>query len=182
MRVGSPSIGEPKLEMRDLPKLELLEGEKTSAPGIAGSLAQEHLAVLLSTIGTQLGRGSLAFYRRTFDISTVEWRLLMTLAIIDALNVSELSEAALIDKAAASRGLVVLQARKLIAVEQTRSRGRAAIVRLTAEGRAFIARLKEVASERDARLFKSFSKRDKDSLRSLLMKLAKALDDTAWDR
>ncbi len=163
-------------------KLSIVERPVDAASAATQSLTQDHLAVLVSTIGMRLSRGSSAFYRRAFDISTVEWRLLMTLDRIDALNVSELSEAALVDKAAVSRSLVLLQERQLIDVEQTRSRGRAAIARLTADGRAFVRKLGAVSSERDARLFKTFAPDDKAALRRLLEHLAKALDDADWDR
>lgn len=148
----------------------------------AGSLQHEHLAVLVSTIGMQLSRGSLAFYRRAFDISTVEWRLLMTLIRIEALNVSELSEAAFVDKAAVSRSLVILQERNLVSVEQTRSRGRAAIVRLTDEGRSFATKLDSIARDRDARLFGSFTAEDKAALHRLLQQLSHALEEIDWEQ
>src|SRR3569832_313863 len=107
----------------------------------SGMLAREHVAVLVSTIGMRLNRGATAYYRSAWNISAVEWRLLMTLKTIEALNVSELSEAADIDKAAASRSLAVLADRGLVSIEQTRSRGRAAIAKLTGAGRKFAARV-----------------------------------------
>ena len=153
----------------------------TDRPRVAGTLADEHVAVLVSTLGARLNRGATAYYRSTWNIGTVEWRLLMTLNSIEALNVSELSDAAYVDKAAASRSLVLLEERGLVSVEQTRSRGRAAIARLTAEGRAFAAKLAEVSGARDARLFKDFAPADKEQLRQLLYRLASALDHADWE-
>jgi DNA-binding MarR family transcriptional regulator len=46
-----------------------------------------------------------------WNIGAVEWRLLMTLKNIESFNVSELSDAADIDKAAASRSLAILEER-----------------------------------------------------------------------
>jgi DNA-binding MarR family transcriptional regulator len=149
-------------------------------PGVAGMLARDHVAVLLSTIGMRLSRGAMAYYRSTWNISTVEWRLLMTLNSIESLNVSELSDAADIDKAAASRSLALLQERKFVSVEQTRSRGRAAIAKLTADGRKFAAKLARVSREREARLFKDFAIADKERLNALLHQLSRALDGADW--
>jgi DNA-binding MarR family transcriptional regulator len=154
------------------------------APGrsrVAGMLARDHVAVLMSTIGMRLSRGAMAYYRATWNISTVEWRLLMTLNSIESLNVSELSDAADVDKAAASRSLALLQERKLVSVEQTRSRGRAAIARLTVDGRKFAAKLAQVSREREARLFKDFAAADKERLNALLHQLSRALDCADWD-
>jgi DNA-binding MarR family transcriptional regulator len=105
----------------------------------------------------------------------------MTLNSIESLNVSELSDAADIDKAAASRSLALLQERKLVSVEQTRSRGRAAIAKLTADGRKFAAKLAKVSREREARLFKDFAIADKERLNALLHQLSRALDCAEWD-
>ncbi len=157
--------------------------QETTGPRgqIAGTLGREHIAVLLSTIGARLSRGSMMYYRAAWNIGTVEWRLLMTLNNMEALNVSELSEAADVDKAATSRSLVLLQERKLISVEQTRSRGRAAIAKLTADGRKLAAKLSAISREREARLFKDFSTADKERLNALLRQLSRALDDADWE-
>ena len=149
---------------------------------VAGMLAREHTTVLLSNIGARLSRGATAYYRAVWDISMVEWRLLMTLNSIEALNVSELSDAADVDKAAASRSLALLQERNLISVEQTRSRGRAAIAKLTADGRKFAAKLVRVSSEREARLFNDFTPDETEHLNLLLHQLSQALDRADWER
>ncbi len=158
-----------------------VEDDPVDRSRIAGILTREHVAVLLSTIGIRLNRGSMAYYRSAWNIGTVEWRLLMTLNTIEALNVSELSDAADVDKAAASRSLAFLQERQLVFVEQTRSRGRAAIAKLTADGRKFVAKLAEVSREREARLFKDFAPADKERLKSLLHQLSRALDHADWE-
>jgi DNA-binding MarR family transcriptional regulator len=147
----------------------------------AGMLAREHVAVLVSTIGMRLNRGATAYYRSAWNIGAVEWRLLMTIKNIESLNVSELSDAADIDKAAASRSLAILEERGLVSVEQTRSRGRAAIARLTPEGRKFAAKLTEVSRRREARLFNDFSPADKERLKELLHQLSQALDKADWE-
>ena len=40
-------------------------------PSVAGTLARDHVAVLMSTIGMRLSRGAMAYYRATWNISTV---------------------------------------------------------------------------------------------------------------
>jgi DNA-binding MarR family transcriptional regulator len=169
--------------MLGMPPTKKLEIEDASdeRSRIAGMLAREHVAVLVSTIGMRLNRGATAYYRSTWDIGAVEWRLLMTLKNIDSLNVSELSEAADIDKAAASRSLAALEGRKLVSIEQTRSRGRAAIVKLTADGRDFATRLTEASRRREARLFRKFSAAEKKRLAELLHQLSEALENADWE-
>ena len=105
----------------------------------------------------------------------------MTLKSIESLNVSELSDAADVDKAAASRSLAILADRGLISIEQTRSRGRAAIAKLTREGRDFATRMAEASRKREARLFKDFPIADKKQLSQLLLQLSNALDHADWE-
>ena len=142
----------------------------------AGMLAREHIAVLLSNIGIRLTRGATAYYRSEWNIGMVEWRLIMVLNNTEALNVSELSDAADVDKAAASRSLMFLQECKLVSVEQTRSRGRAAIAKLTAEGRKLAPKLYAISREREARLLQKFSLSDRETLYALLRKMSETMD------
>ena len=157
-----------------------LQEAPSDRPNFVGMLAREQTAVLISTLGARFSRGAMAYYRTAWNISTVEWRLLMILNRIEALNVSELSDAADVDKAAASRSLVLLQQRKLVSIEQTRSRGRAAIAKLTAEGRKLSAKLAQASREREARLFKDFTAAEKECLNDLLLRLSQALGSDDW--
>jgi DNA-binding MarR family transcriptional regulator len=150
-------------------------------PESAGMLAREHVAVLLTNVGGRLHRGASAYYRAAWDLGMTEWRLLAVLNSTESLNVGELSDAADLDKAAVSRSLVLLQERKLISVEQTRTRGRAAIAKLTAEGRELSEKLLQISREREARLFKNFSHADKECLNLLLQRLTQALAGADWD-
>jgi DNA-binding MarR family transcriptional regulator len=137
--------------------------------------------VLLSNIGGRLHRGATAYYRGAWNLGMSEWRLLVVLNRTEALNVGELSEAADLDKAAVSRSLVVLEERKLISVQQTRTRGRAAIAKLTPEGRKLSEKLLQVSRQREARLFKNFTRVDKERLYLLLGQLTQALAGADWD-
>jgi DNA-binding MarR family transcriptional regulator len=148
---------------------------------IGGILGEEHIGVLLSSVGTRLNRGATAYYRRAWNLSMVEWRLLIVLKDTEFLNVGELSEAADLDKAAVSRSLALLEERKLVSVEQTRTRGRAAIASLTVEGRKLSEKLLQVSLEREALLFKYFTAADKKHLNVLLRQLTQALAGPDWD-
>ena len=141
-----------------------------------GGLERDHVAVLLTNIGLRISRGATAYYRANWDVGMVEWRLLMVLIRADALNVSELSDAATVDKAAASRSLAALQERELISIEQTRTRGRAAIVRLTPQGRELAEKLQAIGRQREKRLFSRFSPAEKDQLVVLLDRLTETMD------
>ena len=146
-----------------------------------GLLAEQHITVLLVSIGLRLNRGASAYYRAAWNLSMAEWRLLLALKSTRALNVGELSAVIDLDKAAVSRALTVLQDRKLVSVQQTRTRGRAAIATLTAEGRKLSSKLLRASLQRQQRLFKSIPKADKAELERLLRNLAGALAEADWE-
>lgn len=156
-------------------------GDLPAQPRSGGLLAQQHITVLMVSIGMRLNRGASTFYRAEWDLSMAEWRLLLALNSTQFLNVGALSEAADLDKAAVSRSLVLLEQRKLITVEQTRSRGRAAIAKLTAEGKKLSARLLRVSRQRQAHLFRDFKTADQQRLNELLWQLSEALENSGWD-
>ena len=174
----------PKILTKTLAKPEATVSIDDVSPGqpTGGLLAQQHITVLLVSIGLRLNRGASAYYRAAFDLGMAEWRLLLVLSSTEALNVGELSAAADLDKAAVSRSLVLLEERKLVSVVQTRTRGRAAIAKLTPEGKKLSARLMQVSLERQARLFKNFTKADKERLNALLAQLSQDLTGADWDQ
>jgi DNA-binding MarR family transcriptional regulator len=174
----------PKTAVKTEVKALETKARIAESPGqpTAGLLTQQHITVLLVSIGLRLNRGASAYYRATFDLGMAEWRLLLVLGSTESLNVGELSEAADLDKAAVSRSLVLLEERKLITVAQTRTRGRAAIAKLTPGGKKLSDRLMQVSLQRQARLFKNFSKADKERLNALLARLSQDLTGADWDQ
>jgi DNA-binding MarR family transcriptional regulator len=167
-------------QMRTRKTLAINDGSSDQSP-IGGLLAQNHITVLLVSIGMRLNRGATAYYRTAFDLGMAEWRLLLVLSSTKSLNVGELSEAADLDKAAVSRSLTLLEERKLVSVEQTRTRGRAAIAKLTAEGKKLSTQLMQVSLARQARLFKNFARADKERLNALLHQFSQALAEADWE-
>ena len=160
-------------------------GTKAQAGGGSATdvlLTQQHITVLLVSIGLRLNRGASTYYRAAFDLGMAEWRLLQVLRNTEALNVGELSAAADMDKAAVSRSLVSLEERRLVSVTQTRTRGRAAIAKLTPDGKKLSDQLMQVSLQRQARLFKNFTKADKERLRAMLTQLAQNLTGADGDQ
>jgi DNA-binding MarR family transcriptional regulator len=141
-----------------------------SAP-VAGALAEDYVAVLITGLANRLNRGASNYYRKHWNIGTAEWRIILSLGKKTDLSVGEIAEAADLDNAAASRSLKVLKHRKLVNIEQTSRRGRAAVVSLSADGVALHAQLKIAARRRQERLLAEFDARQIAELRTLLRKL-----------
>lgn len=134
-------------------------------------LADESLAILVTALAVRLNRGASEFYQRHFNIGMAEFRLMLALYGHRDLNVGEIAVTADVEKAAASRCLRMLAGRGLVDVEQTQSRGRAAIVNLTATGRTLAVDLRKSASRRERRLATALLPGELEATQQALRKL-----------
>jgi DNA-binding MarR family transcriptional regulator len=85
--------------------------------------------------------------------------------------VREVAEMADLDYAAASKSLKLLQRRGLVAIEQTQSRGRAAIASLTPNGLDVWRRMRSAAQARQRRLLAAFTREEVETLWALLQRV-----------
>lgn len=122
-------------------------------------------------VANRLANGASSYYRRHFNLGMSEWRAMMALGEAEALIVREVAEMADLDYAAASKSVRLLQERGLVSIEQTSSRGRAAIVRLTAAGAETQAKLRESAQRRQQRLIAGFDPAEVRTLWALLRRV-----------
>ena len=114
-------------------------------------LAEEYIAVLVMSLAGRLNRGAASHYQKHFGITMVDYRIVLALGLAKGLNISAVAAAADVDKAAASRSLRALEGRGVVELEQTGSRGRAAIVHLTDAGRQLERQLKKSSRLREQR-------------------------------
>lgn len=139
-------------------------------------LAQESLAVLVTSLAGRLNRGATGYYQREFGLAMSDFRVLLSLVGTEGLNVGELAHQAEVDKAAASRSLTQLEQRGLVRrAPLARSRGRAAIAGLTPEGQALAQRVRVAARLREERLLSTFTAQDRRLAASLLHRLIDAV-------
>jgi DNA-binding MarR family transcriptional regulator len=144
------------------------------SPGpIAGSDAEvnQYIAAYIMGVANRLANGASSYYRKHFDLGMTEWRALMAIGTSTHRIVREVAEMADLDYAAASKSLRALQQRGLVDVEQTRSRGRAAIVSLTPRGVDVWRRMRSAARARQRRLLAAFTPQEIETLWSLLRRV-----------
>lgn len=138
----------------------LLAADAPDTPDLAapiGVLAQEYIAVLVLSLAGRLNRGASSYYLRHFGIGMTEFRIILAIGLEKGLNVGEVAVAADVDKAAASRSLRLLQGRGIVELQQTSTRGRAAIVHLSTAGAVLERELRKAARRRDKRLTAAFT-------------------------
>jgi DNA-binding MarR family transcriptional regulator len=144
------------------------------SPGpVAGSDAEvnQYIAAYIMGVANRLANGASSYYRKHFDIGMTEWRALMAIGTSTHRIVREVAEMADLDYAAASKTLRALQQRGLVEVEQTRSRGRAAIASLTPRGLEVWRGMRVAAKARQRRLLAAFTREEIELLWSLLRKV-----------
>jgi DNA-binding MarR family transcriptional regulator len=153
----------------ELPEDLIDDLPSTAAP--IGMLAQEYIAVLVLSLAGRLNRGASSYYARHFDIGMTEFRIILALGLVKGLNVGEVAAAADVDKAAASRSLRLLEGRGIVELEQTNSRGRAAIVHLSQAGAKLESELRKAAKRRDRQLTASFEPQELQQALAVIRKL-----------
>lgn len=134
-------------------------------------LADEYIAVLIMSLAGRLNRGASGYYQKHFEISMVDYRIVLALGLARNLNISAVATCADVDKAAASRSLRALEQRGIVELEQTASRGRAAIVHLTPAGRLLERQLRKSSRLRERRFIAALSEGEHAQAIALLKKL-----------
>lgn len=135
------------------------------------ALADESFGILVAALAGRLNRRAGNFYQQRYGFGMAEFRILLTLSLADGLNVGEVAQAADIDKAATSRSLRVLQERGYVAMQQTLTRGRAAIARLTREGDGLARDVRQVARQRNERLLSVLTPEERAQAETIVRKL-----------
>jgi len=135
------------------------------------ALADESFGILVAALSGRLNRRAGNFYQRRYGFGMAEFRVLLTLCLVDGVNVGEVAQAADMDKAAASRSLRLLQERGYVAMQQTPTRGRAAIARLTREGEVLARDVRQVARQRNERLLSVLSAEERVLAETLVRRL-----------
>jgi DNA-binding MarR family transcriptional regulator len=147
-------------------------GGRTPGPA-PGSEAEVNrfIAAYIMGVANRLASGASNYYRAHFDIGMSEWRALMAIGTSSHRIVREVAEMADLDYAAASKSLKLLQQRGLVDIEQTKSRGRAAIASLTPHGLDVWRRMRAAARARQRRLLAAFTPAEIETLWSLLRRV-----------
>ena len=137
-------------------------------------LADDFVAVLVIAIANRLTRGASRFYRETFDLGVVEFRIMMCLDRRTGRSIGEIADMADVDKGAVSRSVRLLTARGLI--ETQSAARRVVLVRLTAAGRKCATALRNAGLAREERLLSAFDAAETREIRTYLRRLLAQVD------
>lgn len=142
------------------------------------ALATNLIGWLVTSLSLRLSRSASNYYLTQWNIGTTEYRLLLALGIEHGCSGVRLAAAADVDKAAASRGLQVLQKQGLVEISK---QGREIGIRLTAAGTELYAQLQAATLRREERLTRGMSPAQVKRLRSDLHRLLENLPSMSDD-
>jgi len=142
---------------------------------------ERHLPYRLLMLGKMLDRLSVQYIRELGGVSLAEWRVLAHLAIMGSRSASEISTAALVDRAEVSRAVRSLEEAGLLTrVDNPRNRKSSLLV-LTDAGKAVYDRVHKERRAFFDGLVADLSRDELDILDGLLLRVARRADGMAID-
>jgi DNA-binding MarR family transcriptional regulator len=107
------------------------------------------LSYRIHRLANALSRGAALRYRREFDVSLMEWRIIALLGDFAPMTLKRLARDSGLDKGQASRAVAALVARRLVLRAANGADGREVALRLSASGRRLHEGLMRAALQRD---------------------------------
>lgn len=108
------------------------------------------LSYRIHRLANAMSRGAALRYRRDFDVSLMEWRILALLGAFAPMTLKRLAREAGLDKSQASRAVAGLVARGLVLRRPGKGDAREVALCLSPEGQRVQQGLMQAARERDA--------------------------------
>jgi DNA-binding MarR family transcriptional regulator len=136
----------------------------------APATIRDLLSYRIHRLANALSRGAALRYRRDFDVSLMEWRILALLGAFAPMTLKRLARESGLDKSQASRAVAGLVARGLVLRLPGEGDAREVALRLSPDGERLQQGLMRAARERDA------------AFRAALTPSERAALDTALDR
>lgn len=159
-----------------LPRLPELPAREPAAQGTVIDLGR-NVPALLTHIANKLSASAALTYKTALDVSLIEWRILVQLAIEPHLSGNRICAIVGLDKASVSRAVTSLEARGLITVAA--ADGRRNDLALTPAGRRLHDRGMPLAREREERLLSDLTAAERETLIDLLRRTHARLDHVA---
>lgn len=125
----------------------------------------------LSALSNRLTLWSARVYRREFGVSSLEWRVLASLAALGPATARDVVEFAVLDKSNVSRAVHRLTRRGFVEQSGHPADGRSRILTLTREGRTLHGKISAHSRQREEDLFRDFTESERGSFAAFLTRL-----------
>jgi DNA-binding MarR family transcriptional regulator len=131
----------------------------------------DHIATRVAIFANRLSRAASRFYRKSYGIGVVEWRLIMYVGRAKETRANRICSETDLDKGAVSRSLATLQSMGIVTVVEDGADSRRNNVALTAKGRALHNELVPIAFERQTKLVQDLTPAEVRLFMALIDKL-----------
>jgi len=157
---------------RKLPRPQVHPAPRTPSVDL-----NSHIPTKVAIFANRLSRSASRFYRESYGIGVVEWRLMMFIGHASATRANHICGATDLDKGAVSRSLRVLQRMGIVSVREDGVDSRRNNVSLTAKGRALHDRMVPVALERQRELVSELTPHEVETFNRLIDRLQAKVAD-----
>ena len=151
---------------RKLPRPQVSPAPRTPSVDL-----NSHIPTKVAIFANRLSRSASRFYRESYGIGVVEWRLMMFIGHASETRANHICGATDLDKGAVSRSLRVLQRMGIVSVREDGVDSRRNNVALTAKGRALHDRMVPVALERQRELVSDLTAHEVETFNRLIDRL-----------
>jgi DNA-binding MarR family transcriptional regulator len=174
----------PEKTPKELPdELFLVDVEDREAGVTVSTLRAEHSpAMLLSFAANHFIDAASRYFKNSFDLGTVDWRLLFMFAREPGCTAATASRTIGIDKGAVSRSLQRLEAVGLVTAGELHANGRSRGWKLTKQGRRLHQRILQVALARQKDVLAGFDAREVETFCGYLERFLHNLDALTGER
>ncbi len=138
-----------------------------------------HIPTKVAILANRLSRSASRFYRESYGIGVVEWRLMMYIGHASETRPNHICSATDLDKGAVSCSLRVLQRMGIVSVREDGADSRRNNVALTAKGRALHDRIVPVALEHQRELVADLTPNEVETFNRLIDRLQAKVADGA---
>lgn len=150
------------------------------------NVSQIHLSrftpALITWAAHKLATNNSAVYRKLFNVTLMEWRVMLHLYSEPHSNAAKMAIAIGFDKATISRTVDNLHKRGLVDEDIDPSDGRSSKLELTDEGRSLYRKIVPVAIAQERQLLGDLSAEEAETLVNLLSRVVNALRNRPTDR
>ncbi|WP_188054162.1 MarR family winged helix-turn-helix transcriptional regulator [Sphingosinithalassobacter sp. CS137] len=136
---------------------------------------ERFIPALITQAAHRLAANNSAVYRDTFDVTLMEWRVMLHLVSEPGASAAQVAQTIGYDKASISRTVASLARRDLLEERSNPADGRSSRLFLNAAGLALYERIVPVALAQEAKLLGDLTRAEAETLLDLIQRVAGAL-------
>ena len=130
----------------------------------------------LSVLEQRVSQRVAQHYQQRFNLGRVEWRVMATLAIHDAMTASEICQFTRLDKMPVSRAILRLKQTRLILLKQSKADKRTSLLSLSAKGNKMYQQITPAVLQEEQEILSLLTASECKQLKKIICKLEKGLN------